>query len=130
MLNTIYIMGRLTADPISRTSSSGKELATFSVAVQRPRHGDSDPETDFFDCVAWDRLGGIVCEHYVKGEMILLVGTLRNRRYTDKEGNERRKDQIVVREVHFTGGKKKEPDTVNASETEPAEYFDDDGIMF
>lgn len=143
MLNTIYIMGRLTADPTKRTTSAGTEYATFSVAVQRPKNGDKDPEADFFDCVAWDKLGNVICDWYHKGEMIMLVGTLRNRRYTDKNGNNRIANQIVVREVHFTGGKKQEqrsedvpPENSDLDLNIPNEeefetfYADTDGVPF
>lgn len=107
MLNYVMMMGRLTADPELRTTENGNEFATFSIAVQRPKPKDGDNETDFFNCVAWRNRAKIVSEWYHKGDMIMIVGTLRNRRYTDKNGNNRIAEQIIVKEIHFTGGQRK-----------------------
>jgi single-strand DNA-binding protein len=106
MLNYVMMMGRLTADPELRTTENGTDFTAFSVAVQRPKQKDKDPETDFFNCIAWRNRAKIVAEWYHKGDMIMFVGTLRNRRYTDKNGNNRYAEQIIIKEIYFTGGKK------------------------
>lgn len=107
MLNLVMMMGRLTADPELRQIQTGTELATFCVAVQRPKQKDSESETDFFNCIAWSSRAKIVSEYYHKGDMILFEGTLRNRRWTDEEGKNHKIDQIVISNIHFTGGQKK-----------------------
>lgn len=107
MLNMVMMMGRLTADPELRNTQSGTELATFGVAVQRPKPKDEEAETDFFNCIAWKNRAKIVSDYYHKGDMILIEGTLRNRRWTDEEGKNHKIDQIVVTNIHFTGGQKK-----------------------
>lgn len=110
MLNYVMMLGRLTADPEMRTTESGAEFTAFSVAVQRPKSKDKETETDFFDCIAWDKRARVICDWYSKGSLIMIVGALRNRRYTDKNGNNRVANQIVVREVHFTSGNQKKND--------------------
>lgn len=146
MLNTIHIMGRLTADPIPRETDSGIHFTTFSIAVQRPKRSGEESEADFFNCIAWNKLADIVEKWYSKGEMILLAGTLRNHRYTDKNGVNHTSTQIVVREVHFTGGigmKKQEqiseekPDIsdelaldIPTDEELAAMFTDDEGVPF
>ena len=107
MLNYVMMMGRLTADTQLRKTESGIEFTVFSIAVQRPKSKERESETDFFDCIAWGSRAKVICDWYEKGSMIMLVGTLRNRRYTDKNGNNRTSAQIVVREIYFTGGQKK-----------------------
>lgn len=146
MLNYVMMMGRLTADPELRTTQNGNDLATFSIAVQRPKPKDGEAATDFFNCVAWRSRAKIVSEWYHRGDMIMVVGTLRNRRWTDKNGNNRITEQIIVKEIHFTGGQKRNdgisnlpptPDELSditiLSESDLAEFEEvltDDGVPF
>lgn len=147
MINYVMMMGRLTADPELLTTANGNDFTAFSIAVQRPKQKDGEAETDFFNCVAWRNRAKIISEWYHKGDMIMIVGTLRNRRYTDKNGNNRIAEQIIVKEIHFTGNQRKsnetasnltpKPDELNGftvlSESELAEFEDvltDDGVPF
>ncbi len=146
MLNYVMMLGRLTAEPELRTTESGNDFATFSIAVQRPKPKDGEAAADFFNCIAWQSRAKIVTEWYHKGDIIMLVGTLRNRRWVDKNGNNRISEQIVVKEIHFTGSQKKNeaasnlpatPDTLDdftvLSESDLAEFedvLDDDGVPF
>lgn len=146
MLNCVMMMGRLTAEPDLRLTESGNNFATFSIAVQRPKPKDGEATADFFNCVAWQNRAKIVTDWYHKGDMIMLVGTLRNRRWVDKNGNNRITEQIIVKEIHFTGYHKKSeaasdlPVTPNElddftilSESDLAEFEDvlnDDGVPF
>lgn len=107
MLNHLMIMGRLTADPEVRyTERENIPVCRFSIATARPKRKDIEVETDFFNCIAWRNLADIVAQWYKKGDIIVIYGTLRNRPYIDKDGNNHTATQIVVKEVHFTGGKK------------------------
>ena len=139
MLNTVMMQGRLTADPELHQTTSGIELATFSVAVQRPKNKDKEAETDFFSCAAWRNRAKIIADYYHKGDMILIEGTLRNRRWTDEEGKNHKVDQILVTGVHFTGGQRRNdtPTELNGfetlSESELAEFedvFSGEGVPF
>ena len=60
MLNHIVIMGRLTRDPELRRTGSGKAVASFTVAVDRAFSQGDQKETDFIDCVAWQKTGEFV----------------------------------------------------------------------
>lgn len=145
MLNYVMMMGRLTADPELRTTEKGSEFTAFSIAVQRPKPKDGEAAVDFFNCVAWKSRAKIVSDWYHKGDMIMVVGTLRNRRWTDKNGSNRISEQIIVKEIHFTGGQRRNsedalpptPDDLNGftvlSETDLSEFeeiLSDDGAPF
>ena len=146
MLNCVMMIGRLTAEPRLRTSESGNNFATFSIAVQRPKPKFGEAGTDFFNCVAWQRQAGVVMDWCHKGDMIMIVGRLRNHPWVDKNGNNRISEQIVIKEIHFTGSQKKSeaasnlpatPDTLDdftiLSESDLAEFedvLDDDGVPF
>lgn len=104
MLNTIIIMGRLVRDPEVRRTNSGKTCTSFTVAVDRD-YGDK--QTDFLDCVAWQQTGDFVDKYFMKGDPIVVQGRMQSRDWTDKQGGKRRAWEIVVSQVHFAAGGKR-----------------------
>ena len=71
-MNTVCIMGRLTATPELKTSKNGKSYSFFNVAVERdfiPKGGER--QADFLDCIAWDRAAEFLCRNFEKGTMIV-----------------------------------------------------------
>ncbi len=107
MLNHIAIMGRLVRDPELRRTSSGKAVASFTLAVDRDFAAkDAQRETDFIDCVAWRSTGEFVSKYFSKGRMAVVSGRLLIRPWTDKDGNNRRSAEVVVENIYFGAAKK------------------------
>lgn len=107
MLNHIVIMGRLTRDPETRRTGSGITVAGFTVAVDRDYAPQGqDRETDFIDCTAWRQTGEFVSKYFKKGSMIVVVGRLQIRGWTDKDGNKRRSAEIVADHCYFGDSKR------------------------
>ena len=106
MLNSIIIMGRLTADPELRSTSSGLSVTSFTVAVDRGyvRPGE-EKKTDFIPVVAWRQTADFVSKYFRKGSMIAVQGSLQSRSYEDKNGNKRVAYEIVADQVSFCGSK-------------------------
>ncbi len=106
MLNSIIIMGRLTADPELRTTTSGLSVTSFSVAVDRNyvRAGE-EKKTDFLNVVAWRQQADFVTKYFRKGSMIAVQGSLQTRNYEDKNGNKRVAYDIVADQISFCGSK-------------------------
>lgn len=103
MLNSATIMGRLTADPILKTTSNGKEVCRFSVAVDRS-YTKGEKKSDFISVVAWDGGARLVCNYFKKGQLIAIEGPIRTGSYTDNEGNKRSTFEIAARDISFCGG--------------------------
>ena len=122
MLNTITIMGRLTADPELRRTGSGVAVASFCVAVDRDfaSKDSNEKETDFIDCVAWRSTGEFVSKYFTKGSMIVVSGRLQIRGWTDKEGNKRRSAEIVANNVYFGESKRGSTGAQSGSYQQPA----------
>lgn len=112
MLNVVMMMGRLTADPEVRVSQNNNEFVTFSLAVQRPKPKDAEAQTDFFNCAAWNGTAKIISSYFGKGDLIVIQGTLRKRSWVDNEGRTRYSEQIIVKNVYFTGNQRKSEDTL------------------
>lgn len=101
-INQVILMGRLTRDPEVRTTSTGKTITSFSIAVDR---GGQDDQADFFDVTAWEKLGELVSQYLSKGRRCLIQGRLRQDSWDDKEtGKKRSKVEVVATDVTFLDG--------------------------
>ncbi len=105
MLNSVIIMGRLTADPELRTTTSGLSVTSFTVAVDRNYKSGDERQTDFINCVAWRATADFVTRYFRKGQMIAVQGSLQVRNYEDKNGNKRTAYDVVADNVSFCGSK-------------------------
>jgi single-strand DNA-binding protein len=101
-INQVILMGRLTRDPEQRTTSTGKTIASFSIAVDRG--GESDA-ADFFEVTAWEKLGDLVIQYLAKGRRVLVQGRLRQDSWDDKEtGKKRSRVEVTATDVTFLDG--------------------------
>lgn len=105
MINSVVLMGRLTADPELRATQSGKSVASFSLAVDRDFQQNGEKQADFISVVAWGKTAEFIDKHFRKGRMIAVVGRIQTRTYTDKDGNKRKATEVVADKVSFTGEK-------------------------
>ena len=113
MLNSIFLHGRLTADPELKQTQSGVSLCNFSIAVDRSYKNGEDKMTDFFNCTAWRGLGEMIAKHFKKGKEIVLSGEMQSQRWQDTDGNNRISWVVSVNSVDFCGSKKEGNPSVN-----------------
>ena len=107
MLNCVTLMGRLVADPELRTTTSGKSVATFCLAVDRSfAKAGEQRQADFINIVAWENQANFISRYFGKGSMIAIQGSIQTRSYEDKNGNKRTAFEVIAREVSFCGDKK------------------------
>lgn len=106
MLNTIILMGRLTADPELKTTSTGVEVCSFRIAVDRKfqKQGE-EKQADFIPVTVWRQGAVFVNKYFHKGSMIAVEGSLQSRHYEDKDGNKRTTYDVVADRVSFCGSK-------------------------
>ena len=101
-INQVILMGRLTRDPEQRTTTTGKTIVSFSIAVDR---GGQDDGADFFEVNAWEKLGELVMQYLSKGRRVLVQGRLRQDSWDDKEtGKKRSRIDITASDVTFLDG--------------------------
>lgn len=99
-INQVILMGRLTRDPEMRTTPSGKNVTSFSLAVDRPGNDDS---ADFFDITAWEKTGELVNQYLSKGRRCLIQGRLSFRSW-EQDGQKRSKVEVIANDVTFLDG--------------------------
>ena len=106
MLNNVTLMGRLTADPELRMTTSGTSVTQFTIAVDRDyvKSGE-ERQTDFINIVVWGKTADFVTTYFHKGDMIAVVGSIQVRNYEDKNGNKRYATEVIAEKVSFCGGK-------------------------
>lgn len=108
-LNHIVIMGRLTRDPELRTTQSGVNVASFTVACDRDyQSGGSERQTDFIDVIAFKNTASFIERNFHKGQLIVVDGRLQSRKWEDRDGNKRVSWEVVAENVYFGGDKKQE----------------------
>lgn len=143
MLNCVTLIGRLVADVELKTTNSGKEVATFRIAVDRAfvKQGEQR-QADFITIVAWGSTALFVSRYFSKGSMIAIQGRIQTRNYEDNNGNKRTAFEVVATEVSFCGGKNEgnnNSEKPNSSPSTPAyspaptefeEIGDDDDLPF
>lgn len=116
-INNITILGRLTAEPEVKTTQSGNNVLSFSVAVDRSyQKKDEERQTDFIPCVAWRGTADFIAKWAHKGDVIGVTGELQSRNYEDKNGNKRVAYEVIVGDVSICGSKK---DGLSATVTNP-----------
>lgn len=97
MLNSVCLMGRLTADPRIATTQSGVMVASLTLAVDR----DFGEGADFIACTSW-RKGAEFAEKYLhKGMLIGVNGRLSTSSFEDKEGKKRTRCEVTVENFYF-----------------------------
>ena len=97
------IIGNLTRDPDLRTTTDGKEVCNFTVAVNRRRGGQ--PEADFFRVAAWNQMGQNCKKFLAKGKKVCVVGAVTVRTYTTQEGVTRAEMEVSADDVEFLSPK-------------------------
>jgi len=105
-VNQVILMGRLTRDPEQRTTSTGKLIVSFSIAVDRGgQSADGGDTADFFNINAWEKLGELVMQYLTKGRRVLVQGRLRQDRWDDKEtGKKQSRVEVTASDVTFLDG--------------------------
>lgn len=101
-MNSINLIGRLTADVELKTTQSGISVCSFSIAVDRPNVKDT---TDFINCVAWRSTAEFISKYFRKGNRIAVTGILTSRTYQDQNGKNRTAFEVVIDRAEFCESK-------------------------
>lgn len=127
MLNKIVVCGRFTKDVELRTTTSGKNVASFTIAVDRDFKGQTgEKETDFINCVAWGNTAEFVSRYFKKGSMAIAEGRLQIRPYETTDGQKRTSAEVVVSNIYFGESKKETAESATTTEHSEPPYNDDD----
>src|SRR5688572_28959852 len=108
-INKVILVGNLGADPDTRYMPSGKAVTNIRIATSESwkdkQTGDQEERTEWHSIVLYDKLGEIAAEYLRKGSQVYIEGSLRTRKWQDKEGKDRYTTEIIGRDMQMLGGR-------------------------
>ena len=97
------LIGRLTKTPELRSTQTGKQVCSFTIATNRI----NNEECDFINCVVWDKQAENLCKYQVKGSLIGVIGQLRQETYNDTKGNKRTSYVVYCTNIEYLSNSSK-----------------------
>ena len=108
-VNKVILIGNLGADPETRAMPSGSTVANLRIATSESwrdkQTGEQQERTEWHRVALFGRLAEIASEYLRKGSQVYIEGSLRTRKWQDKQGNERYSTEIVGNELQMLGGR-------------------------
>lgn len=99
-VNKVILVGNLGADPEVKSFQNGGKIANLRIATSerwKDREGEKKERTEWHSVVInGDGLVGVVERFLRKGSKIYLEGSLRTRKWQDRDGNDRYTTEVVV----------------------------------
>jgi single-strand DNA-binding protein len=99
-LNKVQLIGRLGADPESRSLNNGGKVVNLRLATSeswKDRDGNRQERTEWHQVVIFNEGLAKVAESYLrKGSQCFIEGALQTRKWTDQSGTERYSTEIVL----------------------------------
>ena len=127
-MNQVLLVGRLVRNVDLRTTANGTDVARFTIAVPRPyKNLEGKYDADFINCITWRNLARNMEEYCKKGDLVGIKGRIQNVSYTDRDGNNIYKTEIIADNVTFLSSSNKKEETIqkNETETEPVKQESD-----
>jgi single-strand DNA-binding protein len=108
-VNKVILIGNLGADPETRAMPSGSTVANLRIATSESwrdkQSGEQQERTEWHRVALFGRLAEIAGEYLRKGSQVYIEGSLRTRKWQDKQGNERYSTEIIGNELQMLGGR-------------------------
>lgn len=129
-INKVILLGRLTRDvEVRYTTTDNTLVATFGLAVNRKIiRQNEERKADFFNVIAWAKIGEFCKNYFKKGQQVAIIGRLRTRRYEDKDGKTVFITEVIAEECYFADSKKE--DNVEFENIETQSPVTDDDLPF
>ena len=103
-LNKVFLIGRLTQDPDSRSTPSGQNVATIKMATNRvwkDPSGQRKDATEYHIVIAWGRLADIATQYLKKGGLVMIEGRIQTRNWIDQSGVKKYITEIVAESLQM-----------------------------
>ncbi len=104
-INKAIVVGRITNDLEIKTTTTGREVLSFSVATNRTwkdQAGNKQERTEFHNIVAWGKQAQTIAQYFVKGQEIYVEGHLETRNWDDEgSGKKMYRTEIILDQFDF-----------------------------
>lgn len=107
-VNKVILIGNLGADPETRTTPSGTQVANLRLATterRKDRDGNWTDHTEWHRVVCFGKTAENVSRFLRKGRQIYVEGRLRTNKWQDRDGNDRWTTEVIADQVRFLGSR-------------------------
>lgn len=108
-VNKVILVGNLGRDPETRYNAEGGAITNVSIATtdtwKDKASGEKQERTEWHRIVFFSRLAEIAGEYLKKGSQVYIEGSLRTRKWTDKDGAEKYTTEIVADKMQMLGSR-------------------------
>lgn len=125
-MNNVSLIGRLTKDVELRKTSTGKDVASFTLAVERI--GGTEKQTDFINCKAWNKTAEVLNNYTKKGTKIGVSGSIQTGSYDDQQGKKVYYTEVLVSSVDLIEPKNNAGAQATTSQQQPNPTFNPDAF--
>lgn len=129
-MNKLTITGNLVRDPELRTVGSGINVCTFTVAVNRRKKAEGQPEADFFRVSAWRGLAETCSKYLAKGRKVAVVGRVSAQAYMGSDGTAKASLELTADDVEFLSSRNEQSETTTDVPAGVVEVGDDEPMPF
>ena len=109
MVNKVMLIGNLGRDPEVRSTPSGQNVASFTLATSRKwkdKDGSRQEQTEWHNIVVWGRLAEVAGQYLVKGKQVFIEGRIQTRSWEDKQSGEKKyRTEIVADNFQMLGSR-------------------------
>lgn len=103
-LNKVFLIGRLTKDPLAKSLPSGIQVTNFGLATDRfyfDKNKQKQQQTEFHNIVMFGKLAEIASQYLLKGSLTMIEGRLQTRSWQDSAGNKRSRTEILAERMQL-----------------------------
>ena len=130
-MNKVILIGRVTKDIELKTTTSGKSVVSFTLAVNKDRKNENgNYDADFINCVAYGQQAETIGKYVSKGDKFGVFGKLNTRNYEKQDGSKVYITEVIVDSFEFLESKKDKPAMASASTDDFTEIDADDDLPF
>ena len=108
-INKVILIGNLGQDPATRAMPSGSSVTNLRIATSEAwkdkQSGEMKERTEWHSVAMFGRLAEIAGEYLRKGSQVYIEGSLRTRKWQDKQGNDRYTTEIIADEMQMLGAR-------------------------
>ncbi len=108
-INKVILVGNCGKDPEAKTMPSGGNVTNISVATTEnwkdKESGEKKERTEWHNIVMYSKLGEIAAQYLKKGQQVYIEGSIRTRKWQDKDGKDRYMTEIIASDMQMLGGK-------------------------
>lgn len=128
-MNKAILIGRVTKDIELKTTTSGKSVVQFTLAVNRDyKNAEGNYDADFINCVAFEQRAETISKYVHKGDKFGVIGKISTRTFDKQDGSKGYATEVIVEGFEFLEPKK--DNATNPTEAMEFEPVDDDELPF